>query len=223
MPISFSFQRAMSLRNGNFIIFKDISDFNGEYLIQIPCVLYSPDLIEIKELDKLRIPNYLKGKKKKGYPPYFVIEISNENIFIGNEERGYEILVYDFEGSLKRKIQKEFKKVEIPNEYKEKRLAKMIPQEKMNTYFPDSFPPFLNFTVDEVGRIFVVTFEQNNKSMNYIDIFNKDGVYIGRTTINGLSGTGAIKIKCRQDHFYYLNEKINGYKELIVFKMIWSN
>ena len=222
IPLQFGFQSAESLRNGNYLIAKDIADFEGEYLIQIPVVIYSPDFVEIGELDRMRIPNYLKGKKRKGYPPIFVYDKSDESIIFGNEERDYELWIYDFDGNLRRKIRKEYNKVKIPEEYKNNRLAKMGTQQKSGTYFPESFPPFFYFTVDESGRIFIVTFEQDDNSNNYIDIFNHLGVFIIRTTIKELSVSGRAVLKCRNNHLYFLHEKESGYKELIVYEMIWQ-
>ena len=223
VPISFVFHRAISLRNGNYLIGKDIADLNGEYLFQIPLVLYRPDFSEIKELDRMRIPNYVKSKKRRGDQQIFVFDISDENIFIGNEERNYEIWIYDFQGNLKRKIRKDYKKVKIPDVYKQNKLAKMKPQQKIVLYFPDYFPPFFNFAVDEQGRLFVLTYEQDDNSFNYIDIFNPDGVYVGRATISSFSLTGGYsEIKSRNNHLYFLKEKDSGYKELVVYRMIWK-
>jgi len=41
-------------------------------------------------------------------------DASDKFIYVGNDQRGYEIWVYDFAGNLIRKIRKEFSPIEIP-------------------------------------------------------------------------------------------------------------
>lgn len=222
IPISFVFHRALSLRNGNYLVAKDIADLTGEYLYQVSLMLYRPDFSEITELDRMKVPNYFKSKKRRGDQQIFVFDISDDYIFIGNEDRNYEIWVYDLHGNLPRKIRKGYKQVKIPEAYKRNKLAKMKPQQKIGRYFPDYFPPFFTLTSDEQGRLFVLTYEQDNDSLNYMDVFNSEGVFFARTTIPGLSVYGGAAIRCRNNHLYLLREKDSGYKELVIYRMMWE-
>jgi hypothetical protein len=47
-----------------------------------------------------------------------LFEASKEHIFVGNGQLGYEILVFDLNGNLVRKIMKDYKPVEVSEDYK---------------------------------------------------------------------------------------------------------
>lgn len=66
---------------------------------------------------------------RKQYGPFpscwslFIWRVSAEHIYIANEERGYEILDYDLEANLRRKIRKDYRPVAATNEVKRDRLG----------------------------------------------------------------------------------------------------
>jgi hypothetical protein len=69
---------------------------------------YSPEMKEIKELERLNIPNFWVTNKRKGTYPTFPFRVLDRNIVAGTDEKGYEICVYDLEGNLLKKIKKEY-------------------------------------------------------------------------------------------------------------------
>jgi len=48
------------------------------------------------------------------------------------------------------------------------------------------------------------------------DIFDTNGEFIGRTELEGY------QVKFKGDRVYCLKQKESGYKELIVYQMIWD-
>jgi hypothetical protein len=74
-----------------------------------------------------------------------------------------------------------------------------------------------------------MTFEKGENLNDYLyDIFNPDGVFIGRTVINNygyrqyISKNAALDIMAKQDRIYYIREKQGGFKELVVSEMFWQ-
>jgi hypothetical protein len=86
------------------------------------------------------------GRRGQG-PGELQWRVSGNRIIIANEARGYEILVFDFDGNLVRKIRKEYRPVKVTDEIKEAILGPEyrksgIPQDE---YFPNPLPPLNQF------------------------------------------------------------------------------
>ena len=91
--------------------------------------------------------------------------------------------------------------------------------------FPEVFHPIQSLFTDEMGRLYVMTYEKGEDSGEYIfDIFNADGIFIGRKSLRAFNDyyEGYLWVKGKQNHLYCGNEKESGYKELVVYKMIWE-
>jgi hypothetical protein len=209
---------------------------NGKYL----AIIFRPDLTtargyvdaltlcdgefaEIKILDR-----YESDPDNTRQVPYFMWRVSGGRVFIANQARGYEIWVYDLEGNLVRKIRKEYRPVTVTEEIKDAILGpdyrrSGIPQDK---YFPNPLPPLNQFFADDEGRIFVMTYEPGPNPGEYVwDIFNPDGVFVGRKALNifwaGLY-RGPRYTFVKNGNLYCHKEKETGFHELVVYKMIWK-
>ena len=216
--------RAHPLSNGKYLVWYQITErLTDEYLVQTPLSLRTSDLEEIKELDRYKLPNYRVTGKRKGTEPLFAWDVSSRRIYIGNETRDYEIWVFDLEGNLLRKIRKEYNPISIPNEYKEERLKNMPLKRKEATYFSDSFPPFQGIITDDSDRLYVMTYEKDDDTGDYVfDIFNSDGFFIGQNPIKAISWNSQVIAKITGKNLYCVREKSSGYKEIVVYKMIWE-
>jgi hypothetical protein len=134
------------------------------------------------------------------------------------------IHIYDFEGHLKKKIQRIANKVKVSSRFKQETLlrwkrAKAWQMFKLENkyYFSDNFPPFKLFWVDKQGRIFVETYKRGNTDDEcQILIFDYDGIFVGEAWVP------EAKIKIfRNDRLYYLYEKESGFQKMVVYKLIW--
>jgi hypothetical protein len=185
--------------------------------------LCTPDFKEIKELDRHKY-----NLDNKTLPPFFIWRVSKDHIYMANEERGYEILDYDLRGNLRRKIRKDYRPVVATGEIKKARLGPGYDKSGIShdRYFPDPLPPMSSFFVDDEGRLFVMTYEPGENAGEFLyDIFNADGVFIGRKSLN----TGYAQFfpqinyaKAKIGCLYHYREKENGFEELIVQRMIWK-
>jgi hypothetical protein len=227
MTIDSNIRAMVPLDNGKYLVRMRIVDPSAEYLAQSPLSLYSSEFEEIKELDLQKIPNPIVGKRLKGTYHIFSWSISNRRIYTGYQERGYDIYVYDLEGNLLRKIKKEYKRIPVPDEYKRKYMeqfdAPIFEPIKGKIYFPGSMPAFHSFFVDDEGRLFVMTYEKGKNAGEYIyDIFNDDGVFIGRKSLKIHHDPNGLYAKMKKGHLYCINEKESGYKKLVAYKMKWE-
>jgi len=222
-------QDVIPLKNGNYFCINYIYDPSSDYIYQFTLGLHDSDFKGINDLDEFKMPNPLKGKKNKGiYTNCY--SITGDKIFVGNDSRGYEIWVFDLDGNLQRKIRKEYEKIPIPREFIEewmKALPESLPESiRSMTTFPELFPPFQSFFADDMGGLYVMTYEQGDDSGEYIfDIFNADGIFVGRKSLRvfyDYINETWLWAKGKQNHLYCRNEKESGFKELVVYKMRWE-
>ncbi|MFQ6003262.1 MAG: 6-bladed beta-propeller [Candidatus Zixiibacteriota bacterium] len=216
------------LENGSFLKHGEYFDPESQHRQNI-LQLCNSQFETVKELDRCDHGKVVAFTqiKKVFTPRVFIVQISDGKIYVGHEKRGYEILVYDFEGNLMKKIRKEYNPTEVPEDYKENWLRN-IGRYENRLFFPEKMPPFHYFFLDDEGRLYVKTYERGTNRDEYMhDIFNSDGLFITRKSMPGYGnwiypGDSLNRGKARNGHFYCIREKESGYKELVVYKMTWE-
>jgi hypothetical protein len=180
--------------------------------------LLNSDLKEISVLDGYSFR--MERAKFRAIEPIFCWSASCNNIYVANEDNGYEIWVYDIQGKLVRKIRKEYRKIPI-SESDKKEMLNHVPKTLRNiAYFPECYPPVRSLVAGDDGMLLVSTFEKGNNSGDFmLDIFNKEGVFIGRKSLNIHVLEGHLWACMRGNKFYCLREKDSGYLELVVYNM----
>jgi len=138
------------LGNGNAVVFWKggaESASGGSFLEKLS--LFDSENRELALLDVLKIP-----RRTQAIEPILHWKITSDRIYVGNEQRGYEILVYDFSGRLILKIQKEYNSVPVPDELK-RIIREQTPAERReNLEFPSHMSPFHSFFTDEENRLY---------------------------------------------------------------------
>jgi hypothetical protein len=220
MPIKPLSYRFKPLFNGKFL-FLEMQFEPPSTDIQL-LSLCSPDLKKEKEIQKMKTPNAFTGKKAKATPYMFVWNNSDRNIYAAFEERGYEISVFDLEGNLTRKIRKDYKPLEVSEEFK-KYVSDAAPENvKKNLYFPRHMSPLQYLFADDEGNLLAMTYEAGKMANEYIyDIFNAEGAFIGRMSLDNYADFRPLEAKARKKRLYSMREKESGYKELVVYRMKW--
>lgn len=202
-------------------------DEASELLALDSLIICGQDFEKESELDTEKIPSISRITR---FRPMFSVfySLTDDKIFVGNSERGYEISAFDSDGNLLRKIRKQFQPVEVPDDIKEK-LGKMLARMGRTMSFPESMPPFQYLFADDSGRLFVMTFERGQKPREYIyDVFNPEGIFFTRMRLDNygyleyFGGEGPLDVQATNDRLYCISEKEDGYKELVVYRMIWE-
>ena len=115
----------LCLKNDNYFVLESSGISSGSST-EILMVLYNHDMKEIQKLmiNKEEDPRSIaKINGIKIDRPTHLWAISRGKIYVGNKDKSeYEILVYDYEGNLLRKIRKEYSPVEVPESFKRKVL-----------------------------------------------------------------------------------------------------
>ncbi len=225
IKVPFNIQETLALENGYYLGRrrpKDASEPRGFYLC-----LFDAEFKELKKLDFIDMSEMAPGKKTPGTILAFLWRTSGGKIYAGNEQRGYEILVYDLEGNLLRKIRKEYDPVPYPEEFRKQTEELAARQPAMNLFARKDMLPFNSFFVDDEGRLFVMTYEQEDHEGSYIhDVFNKDGALIARVPLGkyGILGRSLnpLKATSKNGRFYQVRFKESGYAEVIAYRMVWE-
>lgn len=212
-----------ALPNGKFLTFGSRPELFSAGTYVDALVLCDAGFEEIKILDR-----YESTMDNSRMVPYFMWRVSGNKIFVANQSRGYEIWVFDFEGTLVRKIRKEYRPVHVTDEIKDAILGPDWRRSGIShdKYFPDPLPPLNQFFADDEGRVFVMTYEPGPNQGEYLwDIFNPDGVFVGRKALSLVWATlylGPRYTFVRKGKLYCHREKESGFHELVVYRMIWK-
>ena len=180
-------------------------------------ILCSSGFEELKILDSSKIESFKKATKVNIIPTLLYWEKSDSYIYTGSTD-AYEIRVFDFEGTLLRSIEKEYEPVLLSDgdrEKYEKNLERYPPDIRESFFIPDAFPPFRDIAALGDKWLFVQTYEEPSETSSLYDIFDANGKFLNRTELEGY------QVKFKGDCVYCLKQKDSGYKELVVYRMIW--
>ncbi len=220
---------ALPLDNGNFIIKKENMIPESKY-IEWPLFLYNSEFEEIKQLDRYFRLDEFRVDTIEFPEPVLISSVSNNKIYIGYGKRGYEIWVFDLNGTLVRKIRKDYQPVDIPDEVKKENI-KATKDPKFVIYgkiirFSKHWPPFQYLFTDDEGRLFVMTYEEGESPGEFMyDVFNPDGIFIDRISLGNLifeSFWNIQYVTAKKNRLYCLKRKESGYRELVVYKTKWE-
>lgn len=209
--------------NGKSLVYwQDIPPSREKYINHLG--LAEPGFENIEEIYTYSFPNVMVVEKVLAPGNFWIEGASEDHVFIGNGELGYEILVFDLEGSMVRKIRKEYTQVELSEEYKRNFFERRKKSPVLDKYeLRRHFPPFQYLFTDEEDRLYVMTYEKSEIPNEWIfDIFTPDGVFFGRVPIKSRLDSREITIRARHNRIYTICEKESGYKELTVYGMKWE-
>jgi len=123
--------------------------------------LLNMDFEELHVIDQFSFE--MNPKKIKVSDPFFCWSSSKDNIYVANENRGYEIWVFDSNGKIIQKIQKELAEIPISEDYKTKILNPLPEFMRAAAFFPEFHTPFQSIVAVEDG----VTVVNNPKDPIY--------------------------------------------------------
>ena len=215
------------LDNGNFLI-RERQNEPEKGIRKFHYAILDNNFNKIRDLQpsfQIEIP-YYKTDKFSLLPYTMSYGIVMDKIFVSSNMReDLEIEVYNLQGDLFRKIRKDSERLKISKEYKEENLKKWEKAPaweewdlKRKHYFPDYFPPFKMFWVDDKERIFVETYRKGERLGEILlYIFNPEGLFVGTKSLKE-----ARYRRFKNNRMYCVHRKESGYEELVVFKMKWD-
>jgi hypothetical protein len=167
--------REMGLAEGNSKMFFEVKKFDSS-------------LKPLFTLDKIEFPVPIPGSGAKMNIMDMISVYQFDpagNIYYGRNV-DYEIKVYTPEGKQLRAIRKEYDRVKVTQTDIDEILERIPnvaggPNVKEMFSFPDYFPPFQSFFLDDQGRLYVRTFTKGKAKGEYqIDVFDAEGKFIAQ-------------------------------------------
>ena len=224
----------LELSNGNYLFREPVGQISGDSLSLVLSIIDS-EFNAITELGRLVIENPITSPQFKFPLPVFSWDLSDDSIFIGSEEYGYEIHVYDFNGALIRKIKKEYTQVPYSKEQRNEVLKRLEGPEaeflRKKIIFPEYNPPFQHLFVSNENQLFVMTFEPGeNSGENMTDVYDADGILISKCSLNLWLSSDIFQpgapldswTSVLKNRLYCVREKESGHKMLVAYEMIWE-
>ncbi len=126
----------------------------------------------------------------------------------------YEIKIFDTDGNIIKRIEKDYKPLEVTKE--DLKLAEGMPP-GIEVSIPKYYPAFWNLFIDDNSRIFVQTWEKvPDEEKRYYDVFDKDGRYIAKIPLR--SRLQLIKM----NKLYSIEADDDGYHVIKRYKVTWN-
>jgi hypothetical protein len=149
---------------------------------------FDPSLKPLFTLDKIEfaVPLPGSGTKINAMDMIRIYQFDRSgNILLGSSN-AYEIKVYSPEGKLIRTIQKDYSPEKITQQDIDEMLERMSSaptgaQVRDLISFPESFPPFQYFFIDDHGRLYVRTYAKGKAKGEWmVDVFDPEGRFIAQ-------------------------------------------
>ena len=184
---------------------------------------YDKEFSPLFSIDKINFPLPLPGSGNKinVMDIMAVYQFDNDGNILYGRNLDYEIKVLSPEGKHIRSIRKEYEPVKVTEE-DITTMLKMIPNVgagniKDMLEFPKNFPPYQYFTLDELGRLFVKTWEKGKNENEFIfDVFDAEGRYIDRFE------TKLDIMLWKSEKMYAMEEDEEGYRVIKRFSVFWD-
>jgi hypothetical protein len=214
------------LPNGNYLISRSLVNPDAPCVVSLAVALCDPRLEEIKELTRYALgdKDFRDGRIDGRIDAYYWA-VGGERIYVGTDDLGYEILVFDLAGNLLRRIRKDYLPVPYPERFKRSFREAWSRLPHVSIDFPQDLPPFHAFFVCAEGRLVVQTFEPGVEPGTWIhDIFDAEGVLIGRQSLGIVWRGGSLGLYAhaleRGGRLYCLKAKGSGFHTFVVYRML---
>lgn len=203
--------REMGLAEGNARMFFETKKFD-------------PNIQPLFTLDKIEFPIPIPGSGAK----INVMDLASGyqfdadgNIYYGRNA-AYEIKIYNPEGKHIRTIQKEYEPVKVTQQDIDEILERIptgvgpVNVKEMFT-FPEYFPPFQSFSLDDQGRMYVRTFIKGKVKNEYVfEVFDAEGRFFAQFI------SKAELSVFKKDKAYGIEEDDEGFRVIKRYAVAWQ-
>jgi len=139
------------------------------------------------------------------FMPFAYWQIDEDDNIVFGYPKDYEIQILNPEGTIIKKIKREYDPVEVTEQEEKEQSEDSPPQIKY--IFPKYHSAYYRFFLDDEGRIFVQTWEKiEGEEIYYHDIFDSDGKYVVKVPLR------MRPIICKKNKLYTIEEDEEGYQ-----------
>ena len=157
-------------------------------------------------------------KRGKAYSAFFPLVqgdfINGDQVVCGYAGEGYILRIYNDDGGMMRRIEKQANPLEVTPVEAEETIAGMPPEMREDVVVPKHYPPFQRIVTDDEGRIYVATYEKTNDGRSvFYDIFDSEGKYILKVPIR------FSPLIIKNNRIYCIAEDDEGYQSVKRFRI----
>jgi len=180
---------------------------------------YDSELNSLFTITSIDITSLVQGKINP-FELVFFYQLGKDNDIYCSNPNEYEIKVLNKDGKLVKRILKDYDSVKVTEKDKEEffeRVPEITGAIKDRLEFPDVYPAYQNFTLDEERRLFVRTFEKGKEEGEFFfDVFDVEGSYIAKIPFKGDPRVWKGK------KLYAIEENEDGFQILKVYNVQWE-
>ena len=179
---------------------------------------FDPDMNYLHSFGSSPLPN----SARDGFNPLFPVfrwALTDGNQIVFGYMKDYELKIFNADGSLARKILKDYEPVKVTQRDIDERLEgeELPPQLKASMTIPEYHCPFRWIIADDEGRIFVMTFERVEDGEGYYyDVFDDEGKFIVKVPLK----TRPLLLK--NGKLFTVEEDEEGYQFVKRYKVSWN-
>jgi hypothetical protein len=181
---------------------------------------FDPQFNQVSELADLEVK--MTPPSVNPMPARFFFMVTKEDNLIWAITSIYELNVINSKGEKIKKIVKDYNSVKITDAEKEKlikeRYGDSLPQD-IKLEWPENYPPFYYFALDERGWMYVSTYEKDVKGNIYFDVFDAEGRCFAR--FSHPEGETLFAVKKNKAYFLIL-ESEEGLPLVKRYSMDWK-
>ena len=182
---------------------------------------FDPEFNEFETIAKEeRIIDY---RKLNPISVWFMYAVMEDDCFIWGRNTVYEFTILDQAGKPYRKVIKDYEPVKITKEDQEKiieeRFGEIGIPDFVKISFPNHYTPWYYFICDDVGGIYVRTFEKDEQGHIMWDYFDKNGIYRLSFSLPLEEVFYCIK---NNKAYSFINENEEGIPVVIRYQMEWQ-
>ena len=180
---------------------------------------YDSELNSLFTITSIDITAIVQGKINP-FELVFYYQLGKDNDIYCSNPNEYEIKVLNTDGKLVKRILKDYDSVKVTEKDKEEffeRVPEITGAIKDRLEFPDVYPAYQNFTLDEERRLFVRTFEKGKEEGEFFfDVFSVEGRYIAKIPFKG-----DLRV-WKGKKLYAVEENEDGFQILKVYNVQWE-
>ncbi len=180
---------------------------------------FGPDGTALAELGAAPAPFAVKGAAKvkpRALMPASYFQLDRADNVVYGYPQDYELTLFrGADAKSFMKIARSYDLVEVSAEEKKEWNKQIPPGSGIEIEFPKYHSAYDRFFLDDLGRLFVRTWERTEDGKRIHDIFDAEGRFVGRVPLKGL-GLEILKGK-----YYALEDDADGYQYVKRYAVNW--
>ena len=152
-----------------------------------------------------------------------IYQVDREDRLVWGSTGAYELTVVDADGKAVRKILRDHEKRSYSRADKDRlikeRFGGQPPPSGAEIFFPPHKPVLYHFVMDEEGRYYVRTFEQDAAGMFFYDIFDREGRFFARFALPENELVYAVK---KGKAYTAVEENEAGIPQVKRYALVWE-